>query len=89
MMKIKENFELRQVAGSFVVLSVADAAVDFNGMLTLNESGVLLWKRLMEGCTREDLATALTDEYEVDFQQALADVDAFLQKLDRAGCIDL
>ena len=88
-MKVKENFELRKVAGSYVVLSVADAAVDFNGMLTLNESGVILWKRLMEGCTREDLAKALTDEYEVTFEQALTDVDEFLGKLDRAGCIDL
>lgn len=88
-MKVKENFELRRVAGSYVVLSVADAAVDFNGMLTLNESGVILWKRLMEGCTREDLATALTDEYEVSLEQALVDVDEFLGKLDRAGCIDL
>ena len=58
-------------------------------MLTLNESGVILWKRLMEGCTREDLATALTDEYEVSLEQALVDVDEFLGKLDRAGCIDL
>ena len=88
-MKVKENFELRRVAGSYVVLSVADAAVDFNGMLTLNESGVILWKRLMDGCTREDLATALTDEYEVSLEQALVDVDEFLGKLDRAGCIDL
>ena len=38
-MKLKENFVLRQVAGSYAVLAVGAASVDFNGMLTLNESG--------------------------------------------------
>jgi hypothetical protein len=88
-MKIKENFVLRQVAGNWVVLSVADATVDFNGMLNLNESGLMLWKLLQKGSTREALATALTDEYEVSYEQALADVDEYLEKLNGAGCIDL
>ena len=88
MMKIKENFELRQVAGSFVVLSVADAAVDFNGMLTLNESGVLLWHLLEQGKTQEELVDMLLTVYEVSRQEASADVEEFLNKLIQAGCVD-
>ena len=88
-MKTKENFVLRQVAGSWVVLSIADATVDFNGMLTLNESGLMLWKLLEQGSTREALAKALTDEYDVTYEQALIDVDEYLEKLNRAGCIDM
>lgn len=88
-MKTKENFVLRQVAGSWVVLSIAEATVDFNGMLTLNESGLMLWKLLEQGSTREALATALTDEYDVTYEQALIDVDEYLEKLNRAGCIDM
>ena len=88
-MKIKKNFVLRQVAGSWVVLSIAEATVDFDGMLTLNESGLMLWKLLEQGCTKEELANALTEEYEVSFEQALVDVGEFLEKLNRAGCIEL
>ena len=88
-MKIKENFVLRQVASSWVVLPLAEATLDFNGMLTLNESGLLLWNRLEKGCTKEELLAALTEEYDVSDDEALADIDEFLEKLKKVGCIDV
>lgn len=88
-MKIKENFHLRKVAGTWAVLPTGDATLDFNGILTLNESGYMLWQLLEKECSREDLAKALTEEYEVSFEEALADVDAFIQKLSEAKCIEL
>jgi hypothetical protein len=87
-MKIKENFALRQVAGTWVVLPLAEETLNFNGMLTLNETGVFLWHLLEKGSTREDLATALTDEYEVSFEEALTDVDAYLARLNQIGCLE-
>ena len=87
-MKIKENFALRQVAGTWVVLPLAEETLNFNGMLTLNETGVFLWHLLEKGSTREDLATALTNEYEVSFAEALADVDAYLARLKQVGCLE-
>lgn len=88
-MKTKQNFVLRQVAGSWVVLSIAEATVDFDGMLTLNESGLMLWRLLEKGSTKEALATALTEEYNVSYDQAFSDVGEYLEKLNRAGCIDM
>lgn len=87
-MKLNENFVLRQVADNWVVFPVGDAVVDFNGMLTLNGSGAMLWRILEQQGDREALVKALTDIYEVSQEQALADVDAFLQKLRDAGCLD-
>lgn len=87
-MKLKENFVLRQVAKTWVVLPLGQATLDFNGMLTLNESGVLLWKALEQGGDREALADALTGEYAVSRDVALTDVDAFLDTLAKAGCIE-
>lgn len=86
-MKIKENFVLRQVADTWVVLPLGQATVDFKGMLTLNESGILLWRLLEKGTTREALAAALTEEYEVSETEALADADEFVQKLRVVGCL--
>lgn len=86
-MKIKENFVLRQVADTWVVLPLGQATVDFKGMLTLNESGILLWRLLEKGTTREALAAALTEEYEVSETEALADTDEFVQKLRVVGCL--
>jgi hypothetical protein len=87
-MKINDKFVLRQVAGAWIVLSLAEKTVDFNGMLTLNETGAMLWNLLENGSTREALAKALTDEYDVTYAQALADIDEYLGKLDRVGCLE-
>ena len=86
-MKINENFVLRQVADTWVVLPVGQASVDFNGMLTLNEPDALLWKTLEQGGDRDALANALLAEYEVERSTALADVDEFLKKLNDIGCL--
>ena len=88
-MKIKKNFTLRQVAGTWVVLPLSAATVDFTGMLTLNDTGITLWNMLESDTTREDMAKALTEEYDVTYEQALADIDEFVAKLNAAGCIEL
>ena len=88
-MKLSSEFLLRQLADSWIVLPFGGATVDFNGMLTLNESGAFLWKKLEQGSDREALIRALLAEYDVDSATATADVDAFLEKLSSAGCLEL
>ena len=87
-MKIKNGFVLREVAEHWFVLPVGQASVDFNGMISLNESGVLLWQTLEAGGDREAMCEALLAEYEVERAQALSDVDAFIKALTDAGCIE-
>ena len=87
-MKLKENFVLRRVLNNWVVLPLGAATVDFNGILNLNGSGALLWQRLEQGADREELADALTAQYDVSRAQALADVDEFYAILVSAGCAE-
>ena len=54
---------------------------DFTRYLGTNPAGTLLWNALSEGATRAELATALQDEYGIDENQALGDVDAYLGML--------
>lgn len=79
-MKLKEGFLLRQVAGENVVISVG-AAVDLNGMITLNNTGCTLWKCLEQDVQMSDLTAALLAEYEVDEQTAQAAAIRFVEKL--------
>ena len=88
-MKIKSGFVLRQLADTWVVLPLLSQSLNFNGMLTLNETGAFLWRRLEEGSDTKALATALCDESEVTEEQALADVESFLATLREADCIDM
>lgn len=84
MLKLKEGLILREVAGSYVVVAVGKAAVEFNAMITLNETGAFLWKALEKGATEESLTEALLDEYEVDKDTASADVKEFIKKIKEA-----
>ena len=86
-MSLKKNFVLRQVAGTWVVLPLGAETVNFSGMLQLNDSGAMLWRVLEQGGDKGALVEALLGEYDVTREQAEADVDAFLDKLTQAGCM--
>lgn len=87
-MKIKANYALREVAGTWVVLPVAGETVNFNGMISLNETGALLWRALEQGADLDMLADALMQKYDVQRMEALKDAAAFVEKLSTAGCIE-
>ena len=83
-MKIKEGFLLREVAGQAVVIPVS-AAMELNGMITLNETGAFLWKAMQEETTEEALVQALLGEYDVDEATATEAVKAFTANLKENG----
>lgn len=87
-MKINRNFVLRQVVDTWVVLPLADKTVNFNGMLTLNESGVLLWNALENGADMAQLVNVLMAEYAVSSAEAETDAESFIGKLRSVGCLD-
>lgn len=86
-MKVREDLVLREVAGESILIPVGKIALDIKGMFTLTESGTLLYRKLTEDCTKEDLVQALLGEYEVDREKATEDVDAFLEQLETAGIL--
>lgn len=86
-MKLKEGFILRQVAGEHVVLPVG-VDLDFNGMITLNETGATLWKRLEQEAELADLTAALLAEYDVDEKTAVAAAEQFAAKLKEHGFLE-
>ena len=87
-MKIKEGFVLRSIAGSNIVVPVGNAAIHFNGMITLNESGAFLWKVLEQGSDVDGMTAALLKEYDVDEATAKQCSIDFINKLEEAGCIE-
>lgn len=78
-MKTKKGFLLRSVGGRNVVVAIGKASEEFNGLITLNESGAFLWKLLQNGTTYQDLLDEMLKEYDVDEQTARDGIDAFLK----------
>ena len=78
-MKIKEGFILRQICGEYVVVGEGLAQVNFNKMLSLNESAAYLWKAVQgKEFTAQDLVKLLLDQYEVSEEVAARDVEKLL-----------
>lgn len=86
-MKRSENFLLRDVAGTLVIVPVGAAVSAFPGMITLNDTAAYLWELLEQEQTVASLAAGLMERYEVDEEKATADVEAFLEKLKPTGAI--
>ena len=86
-MKRNSNFLLRDVAGTMVIVPIGDAVAAFSGMITVNGTGAYLWQLLETEQTVDTLTEALLERYEVTREQAVADVEAFLAKLQPTGAV--
>lgn len=80
-MKASDQFILRQIAGDSILIPAGEAALSVKGLIALSESGALLFRKLKDGCSREDLVAALTAEYEVSQEEAARDTEAFLDQM--------
>ncbi len=88
-MKIKNTFVLRTVAGSNVVVPTGADMMDFNGMITLNETGAFLWEKLQNDTSVAELTQAMLAEYRgITAEEAEADIKEFIQTLEKKGIIE-
>jgi len=83
-MKIKSDYIMREVAGNHVVVPTGKAALDFSGVMTLNETGAFLWNLLVEDRTEAELLSALLAEYDVEKAIAELDISQFISRLKAA-----
>jgi hypothetical protein len=80
-MKVKSGYVLKSVAGQYIVVPTGTEAINFNGLLNLNESGKLLFETLLKETSLEELINVLTNTYDIDEATAKADVLSFISKL--------
>ncbi|MFT3952226.1 MAG: PqqD family protein [Oscillospiraceae bacterium] len=86
-MKIKQGYMLRTVAGNAVVVPTGKAALDFSGVISLNETGAFLWKLLEQDADTDALVKGLLNEFDTDEATARRDVSGFYEKLEKAGLL--
>ena len=86
MKRIKEYIK-RNIAGEIVLGPAGQTAEDFNGMITLTESGDFIWEHLEEARDFNHLVELILEEYDIDKETAAQDASAFLMQLLQAGMI--
>ena len=86
-MRIEKEFVLREIAGDYIIIPTGKTVLEFNGLITVNEVGVSLWKMLQQDVTVEDLVKGILDEYDVEESVAREDIQEFLDTLVKGGIL--
>ena len=89
-MRQKEGFVLRTVCGENVIVGEGLGTIDFGKLISLNETAAWLWKKAgeMGDFDIDTLADALCQEYEVEPEQARADVVKMVEQWQKIGIVE-
>ena len=80
-MPIKKGIVLNKVCGEHFLVPMGEENIDFSKLIALNESSLLLWKRMEQGPFEvDDLVKIILDEYEIDEATARNDVASLLDQ---------
>ena len=75
-MKISNEYIIRDIAGEYIIVPVGQVALDFQGLITVNEIGVYIWELL-----QKKEITFILNEYDVSQTVAKQDLIDFLNQL--------
>ena len=87
-MKTIEGFKLRKLGNEYILVGESMALINFNKMITLNETGAFIWHFLQEAHTKEELLAAMLEESDVDEADARADIEGFTGVLLEQGMLE-
>lgn len=87
-MKTKKGFRLRELGGDYILIGESVELVNFNNLITFNETAAYLWQQV-EGkeFDVEELTRLLLSEYEVSEDIAREDAQATIDDWREIGII--
>ena len=80
-MRIKDGFVTRKIGDRIIAIPVGSNSQSFNGMITLNETGLFIWNCLTKDTTVEEIADEIIEEYSTTKDEAINAVNSFLEEL--------
>ncbi len=86
-MKLKYGFVVREVGGKSVAVAVGARAAECPSMITLNDSGKLIWQSLGREMSVDEIVERLVTEFDVSREVAEIDVLKFLDLLRAEGLL--
>ena len=84
-MKLKYDIAIQEVADKFVAVARNGETGDVEKVFTLNETGVIILRALIDGADTTAIVSQLLAEYDVTPQEAEAEVNAFIDMLKENG----
>ena len=81
-MRIKQEYQVREVAGENIVILQGRYGADLTRIVTFNDSALLMWNELFgKDFTAQDAAAVLLQNYEVEEATAQKDAQLWIDKL--------
>ena len=80
-MRIKDGFVTRKIGDRIIAIPVGSNSQSFNGMITLNETGLFIWNCLTKDTNVDEIANEIIEEYSTTKDEAINAVNSFLEEL--------
>lgn len=87
-MKIKEGFVTREIANTIIAVPTGELVNVFRGMIKLTDSSKFVWDLLQEDITIDEIASKVSQKYDIDINKAKADAEKFINNLRNANIIE-
>ncbi len=85
MTKVLKNnccgYQLRQAGGRYYLLDMGQSGVPYKRPMELNDIGAQIWQMMADGCTCEEVAEKLAQEYNAELKDIREDVLQFQKSL--------
>jgi len=82
-----ESVVSRVIAGETLIIPVRKGVGDLASIYSLNPVATVIWQAIQQPCHKQEIVTAIEQEFAGDGQQIEHDVDSFLDEMHSAGLI--
>ena len=86
-MKAKPGFVLRNVMDEHILMPTGDNVGVFKGAVLLNNVAAMVWEKLQNPVSKDDLLRAVLERFDVEEAVASADLDRLLRDMMEKGMI--
>lgn len=87
-MKIKDGYILKDVAGAKIVIATGAQRLNFNGVMTFNEVGAVVFNMIDGTNSVQDIVTKISEDYGVPFERVQTDVENLIKKMKEHNLIE-
>lgn len=84
---IKGAYTLRQIAGEYLAIPIGNEAGDDANIIILNPVSQVIWGKLETGATFDEILDDVMKEFNVEKEEASADIKDFLNGLEQANLL--
>ena len=84
-MKLSKDLRLRKVDNKNFVVAIGEKSKTFSNTVKLNDTAALIFEKLQQNESAENIALDISKEYEIPFEDALSDVTNIINQFEKAG----